>query len=274
MRTFPAFAAVIGLLACVPAAAAPGEAPRHTAPLKLLRTLHPVVDVRINGKGPFRLVFDTGSPVTFISQRAAQAAGLVTPQALQAPTLLGMRGQRTAETVEIGGATVSNFPLLVLDHPVIEILGQVDGPVDGIVGHTFFSRFVTTIDYQKEELSLVPTGHQPGDPLSGLLSRLGGPRSAPPPPRAAAALWGFSAGKPATDEAPGLPVRSVVPGSPAHRAGLRAGDRILTIESRWVDSQEDLYDAAALFPPGTPVRTRIRRGSREQELTIRPVLGL
>src|SRR5262245_54331032 len=40
-------------------------------PLEVLRTGHVAVKVNINGKGPFRLALDTGSPVTFVSNACA-----------------------------------------------------------------------------------------------------------------------------------------------------------------------------------------------------------
>src|ERR1051325_588030 len=48
-----------------------------TIPLEILRTGHAAVKVSINGKGPFRLALDTGSPVTFVSNTCAVKVGLL-----------------------------------------------------------------------------------------------------------------------------------------------------------------------------------------------------
>src|SRR4051812_12752394 len=52
-----------------PAAATPATI---TAPLEVLKTKHIAVSVRVNGAGPFRLVLDTGSPISFLSGHAAE----------------------------------------------------------------------------------------------------------------------------------------------------------------------------------------------------------
>ena len=45
-------------------------------PFELLKTQHMTVQVKINGKGPYRLIFDTGAPVTLINNRIAKEAGV------------------------------------------------------------------------------------------------------------------------------------------------------------------------------------------------------
>ena len=44
-------------------------APPIAVPFELLKTQHMVVNVKINGKGPYRLIFDTGAPVTLINNK-------------------------------------------------------------------------------------------------------------------------------------------------------------------------------------------------------------
>ena len=51
-----------------------------TVPFEVLRTGHAAVKVMINGKGPFRLALDTGSPVTFVSNSCAAKIGLLTKE--------------------------------------------------------------------------------------------------------------------------------------------------------------------------------------------------
>src|SRR5205807_1264034 len=89
-----------------PAAAAPPAT--ITAPLEVLKTKHIAVSVRVNGAGPFRLVLDTGSPISFLSGHAAEQAGLITADAARRPVLLGMRGQAVVKSLEIGGAQVKD----------------------------------------------------------------------------------------------------------------------------------------------------------------------
>src|SRR5438105_14513383 len=55
-----------------------------TVPFGLLKTQHMTVQVKINGKGPYRLIFDTGAPVTLINNKVAKEAG-VFPKAFKQP---------------------------------------------------------------------------------------------------------------------------------------------------------------------------------------------
>ncbi len=55
--------------------------PKATVSFEMLVTNHMLVDAKINGKGPFRLIFDLGAPVTLLSNRASEAAGVVKPDA-------------------------------------------------------------------------------------------------------------------------------------------------------------------------------------------------
>ncbi len=82
------------------------------------------------------------------------------------------------------------------------------------------------------------------------------------------------AAKEAGDEDAGVDVKSVVPGSAADKAGLKRGDRLLTLDGRWTDSIEDLYEAAGFVKAGTKVVVRIKRGGKEMDLEVTPVSGM
>ena len=63
-------------------------------------------------------------------------------------------------------------------------------------------------------------------------------------------------------------------GSPAAAAGLKAGDRLLTLEGRWTDTVADCYLAASFVQPGTSARLVVLRGGKEMELTVKVASGL
>jgi serine protease Do len=64
-------------------------------------------------------------------------------------------------------------------------------------------------------------------------------------------------------------VIDVYPGGPAAAAGLRAGDRVTTINGRPVDSYLQLLRKISLLAPGTLVRMGVQRGSAAREFTAR-----
>ena len=52
------------------------DAAPSKVPFEMLKSQHMAVQVKINGKGPYRLIFDTGAPVTLLSNKVAKEAGI------------------------------------------------------------------------------------------------------------------------------------------------------------------------------------------------------
>jgi S1-C subfamily serine protease len=67
----------------------------------------------------------------------------------------------------------------------------------------------------------------------------------------------------------GARVESVTDGSPAERAGLRAGDRIVSIDGRATRAEGTVASAVAAARPGKRVTIEIRRGGDERSLTAK-----
>jgi S1-C subfamily serine protease len=91
---------------------------------------------------------------------------------------------------------------------------------------------------------------------------------------APAAQWGLLAHKNDKDEEAGVVLKEVLGGSPAAAAGLKPGDRLLTLDGRWTDSLVDLYTAAGHVKAGTAVKVTVRRDGKEVELEVKPAAGL
>lgn len=64
-------------------------------------------------------------------------------------------------------------------------------------------------------------------------------------------------------------VRSVVNSSPADRAGLRAGDRIIWISGRTVRQPSDVAGTVSRLRSGTPVQVVVERSGQRQTITAR-----
>ncbi|MBI4617810.1 MAG: M20/M25/M40 family metallo-hydrolase [Planctomycetes bacterium] len=67
----------------------------------------------------------------------------------------------------------------------------------------------------------------------------------------------------------GLAVESVVPGSPAEKGGLTAGDVLVRIGDRELATGRDLRRAIEEKRPGDEVEIVVRRGGEERTLTVR-----
>jgi hypothetical protein len=259
------------------AVAARADAPKSAAvPLEILPSKHLAVQVKINGKGPYRLIFDTGAPFSIINLRTARASGMVGKGGLPWLTLFNAIGAKPIKRFEVGAVTVENTDAAVMDHPTVELIGKALGPIDGLVGFPFFARFRTTIDYQAKQMTLTPSGYAaPGTDavVEALIETI---TEDNPQARllAPAGQWGLVPAKAKGDEAAGVTVKDVLAGGAAAAAGLKAGDRLLTLDGRWTDSVADAYRAAGQIQPGRAAQAVIKRGDRTLTLTITPRNGL
>ena len=151
------------------------KAKKAVVPFEMLASNHMMVRAKVNGKGPFRLIFDLGAPITLLSNSASETSGVIKKDAPKS-FLFSMRGEGKVETLEVGTLSAHDLPVMVLDHPALRALGDFFGrPLDGIIGFTFFARYKTTIDYQAREMTFEPVDYRVRDLLKDLPERLAGP---------------------------------------------------------------------------------------------------
>jgi len=67
----------------------------------------------------------------------------------------------------------------------------------------------------------------------------------------------------------GVDIARVVADSPAHRAGLRPGDVILSVNRVAIFERDDLLREAGLLSPGDTARLRIQRSTQERYIDVR-----
>src|SRR5262249_28766119 len=116
-------------LAVCPARA---EAPKAVVfPFELLRSKHIAVNARINGNGPYRLIFDTGAPISIIGSKTARDSGMVDKNSA-APwlTLFNSLGPVKIKSFELGAIKLENIDAAVIDHPTVTLMARSLGPID------------------------------------------------------------------------------------------------------------------------------------------------
>jgi len=248
---------------------------KASVPFEVLATKHILVKATINGQGPFRLIFDVGSPVTLLTGAAAEESKVIKGDAPRA-FLFGARGEAEVDSLKVGDLEAKDVPVLVMDHPLLGALGKALGRrIDGLIGYTFFARYRTSIDYQAREMTFEPVPFKVRNLMQDLPDRLAGPRVARRRVLAPGGLWGLAVGRPAGGvAAAGVPVLSVLPGSPAEAAGLKPGDLLTTLDGRWTASVADAYAAAAGVPPDRPAPVVVLRDGQELTLTVTPRDGI
>ncbi len=266
------------IVAAGPRLVADDSPPPRTVPFELLPSKHMAVRVKINGKGPYRLIFDTGAPMMLVSTRAAKESGLVKREARSfGAGLFNFMGEPTTiKEFELGELKAENIATVVMDHPTVKVMEELFGRIDGIVGFPFFARYQMTIDYQAKTMSFKPVGFQPVNIFDALMNIMMAEPKARNSPKILAPLgqWGMTVEKSADDEEPGVEVRRVFTGGPADEAGVRVNDRILTVDGRWTDSVVDFYEAAAQIKVGKSVPVKLRRGNEIKTLKLTPRHGL
>jgi S1-C subfamily serine protease len=67
---------------------------------------------------------------------------------------------------------------------------------------------------------------------------------------------------------PGVRTTEITPGSPAERAGLKAGDVLVAFDGQNISTLRQYSDALKARAPGDRVRVRIRRGDDEWEVEV------
>jgi hypothetical protein len=106
------------------------ESPRVEVPLVGAPTL-PLVEVTLNGRGPYRFLFDAGANVVSVKASVAREAGLPVLQQLSERSVVGVDSLRLGGVVFRGVAAV----------------GEPELDVDGVVGFNLFKDGLLTLDY-------------------------------------------------------------------------------------------------------------------------------
>lgn len=128
----------------------------------------PFLDVMINGKGPLRLVIDTGASLSVVSERVAKELGLRPVARGGMARAVGGSGTfpivyGLLDSMEIGGIKIETVPIYIRT-----VHTAPDTPkeerADGYIGLSVLSHFGVTIDYQNRQLKLDRAQVEGGDP--------------------------------------------------------------------------------------------------------------
>jgi hypothetical protein len=119
---------------------------------------HIYVDVKLNGRGPYRLLCDTGG-ANVVTPALAIELGLKTEGQLEGAGV-GEKSEDISltkiERLEIGDAFIDNQVFYVF--PLGEF-GRVEGiAAHGLIGYEVFKRFVVRIDYEGHRLTFAAPG--------------------------------------------------------------------------------------------------------------------
>jgi tetratricopeptide (TPR) repeat protein len=115
----------------------------------------PIIQIRVNGqKEPLNFVLDTGSGMSVISEQTAKRLGIKAVARGGLARAVGGGGKFEIvygflESIEIGNSKISHVPVYIRKFFDSQL------PVDGYLGLSVVSKFLTSIDYGTRRMSLV-----------------------------------------------------------------------------------------------------------------------
>jgi len=115
----------------------------------------PVLEVKVNGqREPLKFVLDTGSGMSVVSEQTAKRLGIKPVAKGGLARAVGGGGKFEIvygflDSIEIGNSKISNVPVYIRKFFDSHI------PVDGYLGLSVVSKFLTSIDYGTRRMSLV-----------------------------------------------------------------------------------------------------------------------
>ncbi len=272
------------LLALAPPARAdkPRKADLKTyqVPYRLTATQHILIRAKINGKGPFNFILDTGAPAVFLATKAARKAGVEPDRS----------GWGAFDKFEIEGGV-----------PVAKLRGRIDDPfqlegmnglglagaeLHGMIGYNLLARYRIELDFTRDKMTWTELDFDPPEPkgleggkggppeldaLGGIMKLLGGFLTRKGKPQVVAR--GFL-GLELAESQGRVTVSKVLQDGPADKAGIKEGDRIRKLNGEKVTDGAGLLKLAAELTAGKEVTLSVVRGDRTQEIRIQAGEGL
>jgi hypothetical protein len=147
---------VVGILLCCTTFAAASSAPdssSNVVSVRLLRGYLMIAEVRINDRGPFDFLVDTGSNTTLLDPSLAAELGLHAKDKLQLSNLASAAGVPRYFLGKLTAGTDSLANLEALALPLTQ-LRALDPNIRGILGMNFLLHFSFRLDYDTPALEL------------------------------------------------------------------------------------------------------------------------
>jgi len=124
--------------------------PRYVAPTTRDRIGRIWAPVLIDGKGPFRMVLDTGASRSAILPRVAEALKL--PIAVNSVQLRGVTGSAIASSITVESLEVGDLILQGTTMPIVE---DVFGGADGVLGAEGLADKRIIIEFRRDRISIL-----------------------------------------------------------------------------------------------------------------------
>ncbi|NBR05404.1 MAG: PDZ domain-containing protein [Planctomycetes bacterium] len=248
-------------------------------PTRVTKSSHLVVRVKINNKGPFNFIVDTGAPVTFFAAEPGKSLGLKPDE----------NGWCILDKFLIEGGLLSENLRVKLETPfqLVGMNGMALGGLEmhGLIGYDLLAKHKIEIDVAKETMIWTPLDFKPRFPLgvsgknsgSGLDTLgafmkavgtfTGKKQDSPPALRGALGMIINPDSKPLT-------IIDVQKDSPAYKVNIQRDDLILKFNGSEVTSLDELSKMYRTTPEGKKIHIEIMRKKQIIALELTPGKGL
>src|ERR1700727_1345452 len=122
--------------------------PRYVSPTRRDQIGRIWAPVMINGRGPFRLVLDTGASHSAVTALVALALGIPTKQSPRV-VVRGVTGFATVPTIRVDTLSVGD---VAVDSPLLPIVPDALGGAEGILGSEGLTNKRIFIDFQHDQI--------------------------------------------------------------------------------------------------------------------------
>lgn len=254
------------------------DAVTFEVPYRLTDTKHVMVRVKINGKGPFNFIIDTGAPALIMSETIAKKVGGETKDGWTTFDKLDIEGGLSLPKPR--GVATDMFQLKGMN-----AMGLAGVELHGVIGYNVLAQYRIEYDFTETKLKWTPVDYKVPDPKR--IADKGGSQGGLEIIGTLMQVVSMFVGKPNFDVQPRgfigteleadskeLVVKSVLADSPADKAGLKPGDRIQMAKGKSVESPADMLEAVRKLPQGTKLKLSIKRGEESKDITVELGKGL
>jgi hypothetical protein len=252
----------------------PKKLTTHQVPYRLTDTMHVLVRAKINGKGPFNFIIDTGAPTLFVATEVGKELGISADK----------NGWATFDKFEIEGGAVLPKTKGRVETPFqlegMNGMGLAGATLHGIIGYTVLAKYKMEFDFTRDKLAWTELEFEPPAPvgLSGKGGSMGGLDALGGIMKFLGTLMGTKAepvvkfrgfaGIELGDVDGSVDVITVLNGGPAEKAGLKAGDRLTHVQGKSVSSSAGVTRLMQQLSAGQKLRVALTRDGKKHEFQI------
>jgi hypothetical protein len=250
-------------------------------PYRLTIPKHIMVRAKINGKGPFNFILDTGAPALFIATSVGEKVGLKPDR----------NSWATLDRFEIEGGVVIEKAKARVETPFqlegMNGMGLAGAELHGMIGYNILAKYRLEIDFTRDKMVWTPIPWEPKGPMG--IGGKGGGAGGLEVVGSIMKMFGSIMGRKANPDVElrgflgielkdageeKITVESVLPAGPAGKSGLEKGDRLVKFQGRTVLNVEDVQRLAKKVRPGDEVKLTVERDKSRKDVTFKAGEGL